>query len=59
MVQAKGFQVISSEEDTLFLGKVEVDQTLSITKQKWRKQQSHDKTITEIRDLLLSKKLSQ
>ena len=53
-VQAKGFQVISYQEDTFFLCKVEVDQTPSITKQEWIKQQSQDKTIAEIRDLLLS-----
>ena len=59
MVQAKGFQVISSQDNTLFLGKVEVDQTPSITKQEWIKQQSQDKTIMEIRHLLLSKKPHQ
>ena len=57
-VQAKGFQVIPSQEDTLLLGKVEVNQNSSITKQEWIKQQSQDKTIAEIRDLLQSKKLS-
>ena len=59
MVQAKGFQVISSQEETLFLGNVEVDQTHSITKQEWIKQQSQDRTIVEIGDLLMNKKLSQ
>ena len=58
-VQAKEFQVISSQEDTLFLGNVEVDQTPSITKEDCIKQQSQDKTIAEIIDLLPSKKLSQ
>ena len=33
MVQDRGFQVIFSQENTLFLGKVEIDQTPSITKQ--------------------------
>ena len=46
---AVGFQVISSQEDTLFLDKMEVDQTPTITKQEWRKQQSQDKTIAEIK----------
>ena len=58
-IQAKGFQVISPEEDTLLLGKVEVEQKSSITIQKWIKQQSQDKTIAKIRDILQSKKLSQ
>ena len=59
MVQAKGFQVISSQEDTLFLGKVEIDQTPSITKQEWIKQKCQDQTIAEIRDLFLREKLHQ
>ena len=58
-VQAKEFQVISSQEDILFLDKVEVDQNPSITKQEWIKQQSQGKTTAEITDLLWSKKLSQ
>ena len=40
--------MISCQEDTLFLDKVEVDQTPSITKQEWIKQQGQDKTIMEI-----------
>ena len=40
MVQAKGFQVISSQKDTLFLRKVDADQNPSISKQEWIKQQS-------------------
>ena len=54
-----GFQVISSPEDTLSLGKVKVDQTPSITKQECIKQQSHDKAPAEIRDILPNKRLSQ
>ena len=48
-VQDKEFQEISSQEDTLFLDKVEADQTLSITEQEWIKQQSQDKAFAEIR----------
>ena len=51
--------MISSQKDTLFLGKVEVDQNPSITKQKWIKQQSQNNTIAEIRNLLQNKKLIQ
>ena len=35
-VQAKRFGIISPQTDTLFLGKVEVDQNPSITNQEWR-----------------------
>ena len=51
--------MISPQEDTLFLGKVKVNQSPSITNQEWIQQQSQDKTIGKIRDLLQSKKLSQ
>ena len=51
--------MVSSQEDTLFLSKVEVDQIPSITEKEWIKQQGQDKTIAEIRDLLLNKELSQ
>ena len=58
-VQAKGSQMMSPQTDTLFLGKVEVDQSPLITNQEWREQQSQDKTILEIRDLLQNKKPSK
>ena len=51
--------MIPSQEDISFFGKVEVNQNSSITKQEWTNQQSQDKTIVEIRDLLQSKKLIQ
>ena len=54
-----GKTVIPLQSETLFLGKVEVDQNPSITSQEWREQQGQDKTILEIRDLLQNKKLSQ
>ena len=37
MVKVNVFQGVSPQENTLFLGKVEVDQILSITKQEWIK----------------------
>ena len=51
--------MISPQKDTLFFGKVEVNQNPPITNQEWREQQCQDKTIAEIRDLLQSKVLSQ
>ena len=41
-VHAKGYHVISLQKDTLFLGRLEVDQNPSITNQEWIKQQSQD-----------------
>ena len=58
-IQAEGFQMISPQTDTLFLGNVEVDQNPPFTNHEWREQQSEDKTILEIRDLFQSKQLSQ
>ena len=54
-----GKTAIPPQSETLFLGKVEVDQNPSIINQEWREQQRQDKTLTEIRDLLQHKKLSQ
>ena len=54
-----GKTVISPQKGNLFCGKVGIDQNYAITSQEWREWQNQDKTITEIRILLQSKKLSQ
>ena len=52
-----GKTVIPPQKDTLFCGKMEIDQTTPITNQEWRERQNQDKNIAEIKNLLQSKKL--
>ena len=54
-----GKTVIPLQKDTLFCGKVRIDQNPQITNQEWREQQNQEKTIVEIKYLPQSKKLSQ
>ena len=51
--------MISPQKDTLFCGKVGIDQNPPITNQEWREPKNQDKTIVEIKILLQSKNLSQ
>ena len=54
-----GKTVISLQKDTLFCGKVGINENPPITNQEWREWQNQDKIIAEIKNLPQSKKLHQ
>ena len=54
-----GKTVIPPQRDTLFCGKMGIDQNPPITNQEWRKWQDQDKIIVEIKNLLQSKKKNE